>query len=843
MRRAALWTAGTIFVFVAMATVWSLIYAATTGVSFRTWALLSGLTKNDPFLSFKHVAYYWATYAVKKNAAIAAGITVAAFVGGWIALFVVKSPSLYGGARFARGGDLFRANMHAKNGLILGWHGTTLLRNDDARHPLVIGPTRSGKGRGFVIPNLLAWDGSTITVDIKQENFQETAAARRAAGDEVFMFAPGSRRSHCYNPLEFVRDGPSRITDLTNVAHFLIPDPKHGEPIWSQKARDLLVGVLGYVLESNQITDTDRTIRTALRVLSTGRDVGALLTAIVKAEGSELSSFVVGRFNQIIAEPGDTRGSVLANLTTALAPWDNPLIAAVTARSDFDIRELRRKRMSIYIGPAPSDLTSYRSLIRLLVQQIYDAMTREMPAKADHHVLVMLDEFRQLQRMDAIVEQIPLSAGYGFRMAAILQNISQLDEIYGRAARESIVANCALKLFVGVDDLATANYVSDQLGQKTVTATTTSLRGGGWFRDSSTSKSLTGVPLMRPDEVIRLPRKSSILMIANEFPILTTKIRYDKDRWFRALIRSGTSTFRSVPELALLREPVLSLLAPDYGKAGKDSGAAKDEPTAERPSIAAPGVSPLPAPASPTAGEPAAIDPEPSTMALAVPTRTPSSRSRPAFVDGVDLSLASPSVGRHRVVDQSAELANPEAVPLGVLTVETSTVLGSASDEAKSASQAGAFAEGDQTPTFRPRGRQQETLFDIMAEARNDLLRNVGGLDTIADMVEQQADLAQRDDATSVAVELRELAESSRATAREGLEELAELRPAPVSGGSATSPETREDVAAETATVSLKKPRASRKAATTRKGKPAKADPDIGTKPTRTRRAAPRVSP
>ncbi len=838
MRRAALRAAGTIIVLLAMGIVWSLAYAATTGVSFRTWALLSGLTKSDPFLAFRHAAFYWATYAVKKNAAIAAGITVAAFVGGWIALFVIKPPALYGGARFARGGDVFRANMHAKNGLILGWHGTTLLRNDDARHPLVIGPTRSGKGRGFVIPNLLAWEGSTITVDIKQENFQETAAARRAAGDEVFMFAPGSPRSHCYNPLEFVRDGPSRITDLTNVAHFLIPDPKHGESIWSQKARDLFVGVLGYVLESNQIPDADRTIRTALRVLSTGRDVGALLTAIVKAEGSELSSFVVGRFNQIIAEPGDTRGSVLANLTTALAPWDNPLIAAVTAHSDFDIRELRRKRMSIYIGPAPSDLTSYRSLIRLLVQQIYDSMTREMPAKGDHHVLVMLDEFRQLQRMDAIVEQIPLSAGYGFRMAAILQNISQLDEIYGRAARESIVANCALKIFVGVDDLATANYVSDQLGQMTVTATTTSLRGGGWFRDSSTSKSLTGVPLMRPDEVIRLPRKSSILMIANEFPILTTKIRYDKDRWFRALIRSGTSTFRSVPELTLLKEPGLQVLSPEYGKPGKDSGAAEDEPTAERPKIPAPCVPSPTATASPGAGEPAVAPPEPPTAAVAVPTRTASSRSRPAFGDELDRSLASASVGRHPAAGQSIGLASLDTVSVSLPTLETPAALPeAASDDAKSARQADAFGEGDQTPTFRPRGRQQETLFDIMAEAQRDMLLNAGGLETIAEMVEQQAGSAQGDEAASVAVELRELAQSSRATAREGLEEISELRPAPVIGGNAITPETRESVVAQTATVPLKKPRAPRKAATSKKAAPAKMpEPDPVKKPARARR-------
>lgn len=566
-RRIATWVIGTILVSCAAVIVWSIVYAAVTGFAFKTWALLSVLTRQDPTISFKHAAYYWASIAVKKNIAIAAGITAALFVAGYITIFVMKGPSLYGDARFARGGDLLRANLHAREGLILGWHGSSLLRNDDPRHPLVTGPTRSGKGRGFVIPNLLAWGGSTITLDLKQENFKETAGARRAAGDEVFMFAPGSARSHCYNPLDFVRRGPEKITDLTNVAHFLIPDPKSGETIWSQKARDLFVGVLGYVLESTHIAKPDRTIRTAIRVLSTGRDVGAVLAAIVKVEGDSLSPFVVGRFNQIIAEPVDTRGSVLANLTTALAPWDNPLIAGVTSKSDFDIRLLRRKRMSIYIGPPPSDLESYRSLIRLLVQQMHDALMRELPGPDDKFdVLVMLDEFRQLQRMDAIVEKIPISAGYGFRMAIIIQNMSQLDEIYGKASREGIVANCALKLFVSVDDLATANYVSDQLGQRTVETSTVNLRrGGSMFGERSVSKGLTGVPLMRPDEVIRLPKDRSILMIANERPILTTKIRYDKDRMFQKLAASGRSAFRNVPDVPMLDEQPLSIVSKAYG--------------------------------------------------------------------------------------------------------------------------------------------------------------------------------------------------------------------------------------------------------------------------------------
>lgn len=745
MRRAAVWSFGTAFVLVAAAIVWSLAYAAVTGFAFKTPALLSALTKTDPFVAYKHAVYYWPSAAVQRNALVAAGITAALFVAGWISLFVWRSPTPYGDARFARGGDLFRANLHSKEGLILGWHGSTLLRNDDPRHPLVVGPTRSGKGRGFVIPNLLAWQGSAIVLDIKHENFRETAGARRAAGDDVFMVAPGSARSHCYNPLDFVRRGPEKITDLTNVAHFLIPDPRHGEAIWSQKARDLFVGILGYVLESKEVPDDARTIRTALRLLSTGRDIGAVLKAIVQAESETLSSFVVGRFNQIVAEPPDTRGSVLANLTTALAPWDNQLIAGVTSRSDFDIRLLRRKRMTIYIGPPPSDLESYRSLIRLLVQQVHDALMRELPGEEDRFdVLVMLDEFRQLQRMDAIVEKIPISAGYGFRMALIIQNLSQLDEIYGKATREGIVANCALKLFVSVDDLATANYVSDQLGNRTITTTTTSIRGTGFGHDRSVSKSLTGVPLMRADEVIRLPKARSILMIANERPILTTKIRYDKDRLFRRLARAGRFAFRSVPDVPSMAEQPLALLTAAYGSAKTDPFV-----TVEPVGQARDGKVPIPAPETirltstqETAvprGQPVRLEPPSSTTYQSEATHAARAESDTghvaAGISAVAPRPSEPAAGRTR---NRAKRERTALTPAGVLA--------------------------------RPTGRERDSLLaafgsETMSEIYAEVRKQAEGLSWIAERLEDDGGArigSELGDAREIARELRVCASASR---------------------------------------------------------------------------------
>lgn len=767
MRRAALWSFGTAFVLVAAGIVWSLAYAAVTGLAFRSPALLSALTKTDPLVAWKHAVYYWPSAAVQRNVLIAAGATAALFLAGWISLFVWRPATPYGDARFARGGDLFRANLHARDGMILGWHGASLLRNDDPRHMLVVGPTRSGKGRGFVVPNLLAWRGSAIVLDLKQENFRETAGARRAAGDEVFMVAPGSARSHCYNPLDFVRRGPEKITDLTNVAHFLIPDPKHGEPIWSQKARDLFVGMLGYVLESEEVPDDARTIRTALRLLSTGRDVGVVLKAIVQAESDGLSPFVVGRFNQIVAEPPDTRGSVLANLTTALAPWDNPLIAGVTSRSDFDIRLLRRKRMTIFIGPPPSDLESYRSLIRLLVQQVHDAMMRELPGPEDRFdVLVMLDEFRQLQRMDAIVEKIPISAGYGFRMALILQNLSQLDEIYGKPTREGIVANCALKLFVSVDDLATANYVSDQLGNRTIATTTTSIRGTGFGHDRSVSKSLTGVPLMRADQVIRLPKARSILLIANERPILTSKIRYDKDRLFRRLARAGQFTFRTVPDVPVLAEAPLALLSTAYGQA-QPGGTRDADAGIPDASVRIGGTAP-----------PAEVEGITQAAAARAPALAttlskgngddavaPASEPPPVVEEGASVALVGHEQeppGREDEVARSDEDAGP---------VASRPKPRPARKSAREKRAAGGKATSLDHSVSRPSGRERDSLASVfgdeaMAELYADARAASDGLAWIAETLEGSAEAAgdpNRQAATrEAAAELRSCAVASR---------------------------------------------------------------------------------
>lgn len=542
--------AGTAFIglllLVSIALAWVIPYAAITG--FRSghperakrWELLARVSTenpkwdfaNTPPISMRHgfLLAYWhawtygqdARYRIRvlENAGLAVGTLAVIAAGLGIFMLANRRSTLHGDARFGTINDARKARLLGKQGIILGKLGGQTLRSNDPGHILVVGPTRSGKGVSFVIPNGHAWAGSMVVLDIKMENHNAFAAARKAQGNAVFVFAPGSLKTHRYNPLDFVRQGPEMATDCQNIAGFLTATANENE--WSLAARKLVAALLGYVLTS-PLHNEARTIRSAVTVISTGNDIADVLKVLVQTEKDFLPQWVVDDFNQFIAIPERTRGSVLFNVSNAFAPWSSELIADATSTSDFDIRQLRREKMTIFIGTPLADLESYRPLIRILFQQIHDVLMRNLPGKDEpHQVLLMLDEFFALGRMTSLASKIAVSAGYGFRMAIILQNISQLDELYGRATRETLLAGCATKLFVAINDNATAQYVSEALGNYT-TDNRTKILGTGITQSARVSVTKIGVPLMRPEALMRIERSKSLLLVASARPLEVEK--------------------------------------------------------------------------------------------------------------------------------------------------------------------------------------------------------------------------------------------------------------------------------------------------------------------------------
>jgi type IV secretion system protein VirD4 len=535
-----------VFIVVSVALAWVIPYAAITGLSSgnvdraKKWELLVRVSTenpkwdfaNTPPISMRHgfpLAYWHAwTYGqdpryrqrILENAGLAFGMLVL-LGGGIVILFLANRPStLHGDARFGTIRDARNARLIGKEGLVLGKLGGHTLRSNDPGHILVVGPTRSGKGISFVIPNGHAWNGSMVVLDIKMENHDAFAKARKAAGNKIFVFAPGSLKTHRYNPLDFVRPGPEMATDCQNIAGFLTAVQNENE--WSLAARKLVASLLGYVLTSPLYKEA-RTIRTAVTVISTGNDIADVFKVLVATERQHLPQWVIDDFNQFIAIPERTRGSVLFNVANAFAPWSSELIAEATSASDFDIRELRRSRMTIFIGTPLADLESYRPLIRILFQQIHDVLMRNLPGKDEpHQVLLMLDEFFALGRMTSLAAKIAASAGYGFRMAIILQNLSQLDELYGKATRETLIAGCAAKLFVAINDNATAQYVSEALGNYTAD-NRTKIVGTGITQSARISVTKIGVPLRRPEALMKMPRDKSLLLIGGTRPMEVIK--------------------------------------------------------------------------------------------------------------------------------------------------------------------------------------------------------------------------------------------------------------------------------------------------------------------------------
>ena len=463
------------------------------------------------------------------RAGVAAGAVIALGLGGWFFAFINRRQMPFGEARFGTLMDAAKQGLTAKQGIVLGTINGVTIRSDEPAHILVVGPSRSGKGTGFVLPNGYLWQGSAVFFDPKRENFAALANHRKAMGNKVFMFSPGSNDTHRYNPLDFIRRDERMATDCLVVASFIIPEK--ADDTWAGAGRLLLSALIGYVLSSPLIAGAQH-MRSVARMTTTGKDISSVLRAIVKTERQHLPAWIVDSFNQYIALEPETRNSAVFNVNMAMSLWNNGLISAATETSDFDIRELRRQPMTIFIGCTIAELSIFRPLIRILFQQIHDLMMVKLPgADEPHQVLLMLDEFYHVGRMNSLISKITISAGYGFRMCIVMQDISQLDELYGKNTRITTVSGSQIKLFIQINDLETSEFVSEMLGATTQVYKTPVVRAGqGIFASRAWAPHYNARPLRSPLELREMSARISILMVKSSRSFELTKIRHYVDK-------------------------------------------------------------------------------------------------------------------------------------------------------------------------------------------------------------------------------------------------------------------------------------------------------------------------
>ncbi len=519
-------------------TAWRLGFQAQLG---NPWFELVGWPVYYPPAFF----WWWFSFDAYAPAIFTEGAFIAAS-GGFLAIVIAITMSImrarevgnvatYGSARWAEDEEIRSAGLLGPDGVVLGKYERVYLRHDGPEHVLCFAPTRSGKGVGLVVPTLLTWPGSCIVHDIKGENWTLTAGFRARHG-RVLLFDPTNVQSSAYNPLLEVRQGEWEVRDVQNIADILV-DPEGSldkRNHWEKTSHSLLVGAILHVLYAEK----DKTLAGVANFLSDPRrPVEATLRAMMDTPHlgeAGVHPVIASSARELLNKSDNERSGVLSTAMSFLGLYRDPVVARVTARCDWRIADLvgGKKAVSLYLVVPPSDINRTKPLIRLILNQIGRRLTEELTTSGKRHrLLLMLDEFPALGRLDFFESALAFMAGYGIKGFLIAQSLNQIERAYGQ--NNSILDNCHVRVSFAANDERTAKRVSDALGTATEMRDSTNYAGhrlSPWLGHLMVSRQETARPLLTPGEVMQLPPTDEIVMVAGTPPIRANKARYFEDR-------------------------------------------------------------------------------------------------------------------------------------------------------------------------------------------------------------------------------------------------------------------------------------------------------------------------
>jgi type IV secretion system protein VirD4 len=452
----------------------------------------------------------------------------------------------YGSARWADKREVRRAGLLGPDGVVLGRLGGRYLRHNGPEHVLCFAPTRSGKGVGLVIPTLLTWPYSTVVHDIKGENFQLTSGFRARFGS-VLLFDPTNPASAAYNPLLEIRKGDNEVRDAQNIADILV-DPEGAlerRNHWEKTSHSLLVGAILHVLYA----EADKNLAGVANFLSDPlRPIEATLNAMLATPhlGDRVHPVVASAARELLNKSENERSGVLSTTMSFLGLYRDPVVAKVTARSDWRIRDLvdGNRPISLYLVIPPSDIARTKPLMRLVLNQIGRRLTESLDTgRRRQKLLLMLDEFAALGRLDFFESQLAFMAGYGIRSFLITQSLNQLERAYG--PNHAILDNCHIRIAFSTNDERTAKRVSDALGTATEMRAMKNYAGhrlSPWLGHLMVSRQETSRPLLTPGEVMQLSPNEAIVMVSGVRPVRARKVRYYEDPQFQSRILKPSRT-------------------------------------------------------------------------------------------------------------------------------------------------------------------------------------------------------------------------------------------------------------------------------------------------------------
>lgn len=473
--------------------------------------------------------------------------------------FIQKKRELHGSARWANTSEVNRAGLLGNTGIVVGKYNGQTMRFPGQQFVMLAAPTRSGKGVGVVIPNLLSYEDSVCVLDIKQENFDITAGYRKnILGQEVFLFNPFAEdkdingnpapRTHRYNFLSSISNGVFRVGDILSIGNAIWPSGGK-DAFWNDNARNLFLAVTLFLCElqdkrkedgdDTELPNHPVTIGEVLRQTS-GSGSGLPIKKYFETKiipYNWLSNECRAAFSNFLSASDDVLSSILSTFNAPLLPWRNPIVDAATSECDFDVRDVRKKKMSIYIGITPNKLDDAKLIVNLLFSQLVNLNTKELPQKQPqvlkYQCLLLMDEFTSIGVVNIIAKAVSYIAGYNLRLFPIIQSPAQLESNYGKDDARTLITNHAMQIVYAPRDQKDANDVSESLGYFTEKSASIS-RPKGLSAKGAGSESTSDQrrALLLPQEVKEIGQWKEIIFLENVKPILCDKIRYFSDPEF-----------------------------------------------------------------------------------------------------------------------------------------------------------------------------------------------------------------------------------------------------------------------------------------------------------------------
>ncbi|WP_300615039.1 conjugal transfer protein TraG [Dokdonella sp.] len=553
----------------------------------------------------------YAPHVFDRGGAIASGSALVAMLVA-VAMSIWRSRqnkrvTTYGSARWATARDIRRAGLNRPAGVFLGRWGRQYLRHDGPEHVLTIAPTRSGKGVGLVVPTLLSWPASTVVHDIKGENWTLTAGWR-ARFSHCLRFDPTDARSAAYNPLLEVRR-EAEVRDVQNIADILV-DPEGAlerRNHWEKTSHALLVGAILHVLYAAP----DKTLRGVANFLSDPAcpfevALHRMMTTPHRSDGPH--PVVASAARELLNKSDNERSGVLSTAMSFLGLYRDPTVAEVTSRCDWRIADLiaAEHPVSLYLVVPPSDISRTKPLIRLILNQIGRRLTESLDGsdgiERRHTLLLMLDEFPALSRLDFFETALAFMAGYGIRSFLVAQSLNQIDKAYG--PNHSILDNCHVRVTFATNDERTAKRISETLGTATELRAQRNYAGhrlAPWLGHLMVARQETARPLLTPGEIMQLPPEEAVVMVSSVAPIRARKLRYYADANFERRMRPpprlAVGRYADAPPprgddwsgLAIPSIPLGTLGATGEGSGGADEGGPRRQPELSEAAIYDPG--------------------------------------------------------------------------------------------------------------------------------------------------------------------------------------------------------------------------------------------------------------